>query len=198
MTPDETALVLTKASAFDQRTIGEADVMAWHSVLEDIPVDDALQAVSNHYRDSTTRLWPADVRRLAAEIDYKRRGAIRKAELEAKQPALPSAPADPRRVKELVREVAAKLPVVESVRIHERAKTRARNERGRPEPLKPRQFHKPEKPKKKPRYEDPVSDDVARMATRYLIDGYEPEVVSEKFAISRKWCEKTARKFRAT
>ena len=193
MTPDETALVLTKAAAFDQRTIGEADVMAWYSVLEDVPVDDALQAVSDHYRESTSRLWPADVRRLAAEIDHKRRGAERQRQLEAAEPpALPAAPADPERVKELVREVVAKLPIVDSDRIRERAIQRARKERGRPDP--PRRKEK-KRLTGKETWPPPQTDDIAALATRYLLDGYTPADVSERLRVSKRWCEKTLRRF---
>ena len=195
MTPDETALVLTKASAFDQRTIGEADVMAWHSVLEDVPAEDALQAVSDHYRESTSRLWPADVRRLAGAIDYRRRGARRAQELAAQLPELPAAPADPERVKALVREVITALPVVESVRIYERAKARARKEHGRPEPEKRR-------PKTrltgKENWPPPQTDDLAAFATRYLIDGYSAAEVSQRLSVSKRWCEKTLRRLGKT
>lgn len=189
MTPDETALVLTKASAFDQRTIGESDVMAWHSVLGDIPIGDALEAVSNHYRESTSRLWPADVRRLAAEIDHKRRGRARAAQL-APPPALPSAPADPDRVKALVREVVAALPIVDSDRIRERARLRAARERGRPEPQR-------RKEKKrltgKETWPDPQTAEIAQQTTAYLAVGHEPEKVSELLRVSLKWCRRTAR-----
>lgn len=194
MTPDEVAVVLSKASAFDQRTIGEADVMAWHEVLADIPVDDALQAVTEHYRECTTRLWPADLLRLAAQIDHRRRGAIRRAELAAKEPpALPVAPADPERVAKLIREVIAGLPSTDSDRIRERAKQRAHKERGRPEPVR-------RKTKKrltgKEQWPNPQTDDIAAFATRYLLEGYSPADVSDRLRVSKRWCEKTARKFK--
>lgn len=184
--------VLAKASAFDQRTVGDADVLAWYEVLAEVPRDDALQAVTEHYRASTTRLWPADVLRIAREIDHKRRGAIRRAELDAKEAAearaLPATPADPDRVKALVREVVAALPVVDSDRIHERARQRARKERGRPEPAK-------RKTKKrltgKEQWPPPQTDDIAALAIRYLIDGYSPADVSERLRVSKRWCEKT-------
>jgi hypothetical protein len=80
MTPGETARVLSKAAAFDQRTIGEADVMAWHEALADLDASDALAAVSRHYADSEQRIMPVHVRRLATEINRDRRRALREAE----------------------------------------------------------------------------------------------------------------------
>lgn len=65
MTPAEAAKLLAKAAAFDQRTIGRADALAWAEVLADISFDDALDAVTTHYAESTERLMPAHVRRIA-------------------------------------------------------------------------------------------------------------------------------------
>jgi hypothetical protein len=68
VTPDETALVLAKAALVDMRTIGEPDVMAWHEILADVELNDALAAVTRHYRDSTDRIMPAHVRKLARAV----------------------------------------------------------------------------------------------------------------------------------
>src|SRR6266498_864439 len=64
MTPGDVARVLTKAAAYDQRTIGEADVLAWHEILAPYELVDALEAVTRHYRDSTERVMPAQLRKL--------------------------------------------------------------------------------------------------------------------------------------
>ena len=61
MTPAEVARVLAKASAFDQRTIGEADVAAWHEVVGRYEYADALAAVAGHYAVTRDRLMPADL-----------------------------------------------------------------------------------------------------------------------------------------
>lgn len=61
----EVALVLTKAAAYDRRTVGEADAKAWHEVLSDVELVDALAAVARYYRDETAWLMPAHLRRLA-------------------------------------------------------------------------------------------------------------------------------------
>lgn len=63
MTPAETARVLAKASAFDQRTVGQADVLAWHEALADLDFADAMAAVTRHYADHTERIMPAHIRR---------------------------------------------------------------------------------------------------------------------------------------
>jgi hypothetical protein len=62
MTPAETAEALTVAAAFDRRTIGEADVLAWHAALGDLDLDDVKDAIVGHYRDSRDWLMPADIR----------------------------------------------------------------------------------------------------------------------------------------
>lgn len=62
MTPDETVDLLTVAAAFDQRTVGEGDAMAWHAVVGDLDFTDAKQAVIAHYTDTAERVMPAHVR----------------------------------------------------------------------------------------------------------------------------------------
>ncbi|MFI0233110.1 hypothetical protein [Streptomyces sp. NPDC017086] len=62
MTPAETAALLSFAAAFDRRTLGEADVLAWHTVLSDITFDAAKQAVAAHYAVETRWIMPADIR----------------------------------------------------------------------------------------------------------------------------------------
>lgn len=83
MNRSETAVLLAKVSAFDQRTVGEADVLAWHDVLGDLDLADALAAVSGHYRDSTDRIMPADVRRGVRELRAERRRLAEKAAIRA-------------------------------------------------------------------------------------------------------------------
>lgn len=61
MTPAETAELLTMAAAFDRRTIGKADVMAWHAALADHDLDDAREALIEHYRETRDWLMPADL-----------------------------------------------------------------------------------------------------------------------------------------
>lgn len=72
MTPADIARVLAKAAAFDQRTVGEADILAWYDAIGDLDPTDALEAVSRHYRESTDRLMPAHIRRIAAQLVRER------------------------------------------------------------------------------------------------------------------------------
>lgn len=76
MTPAEVARMLAQVQAFDRRTVGEADVAAWSLVLVDVELNDALQAVTRHYAESTEWLMPAHLRALVAEIRRERRRAI--------------------------------------------------------------------------------------------------------------------------
>lgn len=61
MTPAEAARVLTLAACYDGRPVGEADAVAWASLLEDVPGDKALEAVKDYYRSETRRIMPADI-----------------------------------------------------------------------------------------------------------------------------------------
>jgi hypothetical protein len=79
MTPEQTGQILAAAAARDARTVGLADVLAWHEDIGDLDYPDALAAVSRHYRDSTDRIMPAHVRRIAAEIQRERIRATRQA-----------------------------------------------------------------------------------------------------------------------
>lgn len=73
MNRTDVVTLLAKVTAFDQRTVGEADVLAWHDVLGDLDLADALAAVSMHYRESTERIMPAHIRKLVREIRAERR-----------------------------------------------------------------------------------------------------------------------------
>lgn len=77
MTPEDVIDVLAKAAAFDQRTVGQADVLAWHEILQRLERDDALAAVTRHYAESRERLMPADVLRHARSVREDRRGRER-------------------------------------------------------------------------------------------------------------------------
>lgn len=72
MTPADIAELLTMCAAFDRRTIGRADALAWHQVLADLDYADARQAVADHY--SSTREWimPVDIRQRVKAIRERR------------------------------------------------------------------------------------------------------------------------------
>lgn len=40
----------------------------------------------------------------------------------------------------------------------------------------------------------PVDDGVAKLATRYLLDGYRPDEVAERLGVDRGWCRRIARR----
>lgn len=186
MTPADTARVLAKAAAFDQRTIGRTDVAAWHEALADIAADDALDAVTAHYRATSNRLMPSDVRRIAVAKRNERhdRAAI----------AAPLGVATGERsddVKALIASVVAALPTTESERTHARAVARARAERGRPE--RPAAANR--RGRKSADYPPPQSDDIAALATRYLLDGHSPSEVADRLAVSRRWCQRAIAHF---
>lgn len=61
MTRAETAGLLALCSAFDSRTIGDTDVLAWYDLLVNTPYDDAKAAVRAHYARESSRIMPADL-----------------------------------------------------------------------------------------------------------------------------------------
>jgi len=83
MTIEETIDLLTAAAAFDRRTVGKADAVAWHAVVGDLDLDDCRAAVLAHYSDSTDWLMPAHVR--------KRVRAMRRDRIDRAIPAAPPA-----------------------------------------------------------------------------------------------------------
>ncbi len=72
MTPDEVAVVLSKAALVDNRTIGEEEVMAWHEIVHRLDLNDALIAVARHYAETRDRLMPADLIRHARIVRDER------------------------------------------------------------------------------------------------------------------------------
>lgn len=61
MTPSETAELLTLMAAYDRRTIGAADVAAWHREVGPHTLADCQDAVIAHYGSSREWVMPADV-----------------------------------------------------------------------------------------------------------------------------------------
>lgn len=79
MTPADTGKVLMKIAAYDQRTVGAADIAAWHEVIGGMELADALAAVTRHYASSEQRIMPVHVRRLATDIRRERHRIEREA-----------------------------------------------------------------------------------------------------------------------
>jgi hypothetical protein len=61
--PSEAALVLTKCAAFDSRTIGEADAIAWAEALSsaNCSLQDSLRGVTEHYTTTSSRIMPLEL-----------------------------------------------------------------------------------------------------------------------------------------
>lgn len=72
MLKSETAMLLAKAALIDNRNIDQATVEAWHEIISDIDYADALQAITNHRRESTEYLTPAHIVAGAKKIRAER------------------------------------------------------------------------------------------------------------------------------
>lgn len=57
----EVAKLMTRASAMDNRIVTEEKVEAWFEVLHSVPYEFAVQAVNNHFKESTDYLLPAHI-----------------------------------------------------------------------------------------------------------------------------------------
>lgn len=77
MNLSETADLLTAMSAFDRRTIGDGDVIAWQAVLSDASFEDCVEAVKRYYAEQTEWMMPAHVRRLVRDIHGEREAMAR-------------------------------------------------------------------------------------------------------------------------
>ncbi|MCZ7376525.1 hypothetical protein [Micromonospora sp. WMMC250] len=103
MNATDIANVLAKAAAFDQRTVGQADILAWHEALHDLDAADALAAVTRHYASSEQRLMPVHVRRIASDLARERHRVARE---EAERLALEATAADAVTVRDRSADVA--------------------------------------------------------------------------------------------
>ena len=66
MKKSEAAQLLAWCAAFDQRTIGDADVLAWSEALSspwvpNLGLEEAQAAVTAHYQATAQRIAPADI-----------------------------------------------------------------------------------------------------------------------------------------
>lgn len=72
MNIEQTAVILAKVAALDNRNDTDAAVLAWHEAIGDLDYRDALEAVAIHRRESTEYLMPAHIRRIAAQLRKER------------------------------------------------------------------------------------------------------------------------------
>lgn len=74
MTPEDVIDVLSKAGAYDNRTIGHVEVAAWHELVGRYERGDALEAVGRHYTETRERMMPADlIKQIKAVREDRRR-----------------------------------------------------------------------------------------------------------------------------
>lgn len=64
MNTQECIDLLAVVAAYDRRTVGESDVLAWSAALTDLPLDPCKRAVIEYYSRETTWLMPAHLRKL--------------------------------------------------------------------------------------------------------------------------------------
>lgn len=82
ITHEETAAILAKLAACDQRTVGRADLAVWHEILNlakpPITCDDALAGIAEWHAEQTDgRMRPAHVIQTAHRVAYHRAGRER-------------------------------------------------------------------------------------------------------------------------
>ena len=72
MNAGETSRILALCASYDRRKTGEADVLAWHRIIGDLPFTDCEQAVLAHYGETTDWIMPAHVRNRVKEARRER------------------------------------------------------------------------------------------------------------------------------
>ncbi len=82
----QTAQLVALIQIGDNRRVDRAVIAAWHDLVQDLPLDDALEAVRVHRRESTDYLLPAHV-----IAGVKR---LRGARLAAAEPPMPDVDPD--------------------------------------------------------------------------------------------------------
>jgi hypothetical protein len=74
----ETAQALGLAQAYDNRTVGEVNVRAWHAILGDCDAADVMEAIRRHYAVETTWIMPAHIRLSVGVMVSERKNAERR------------------------------------------------------------------------------------------------------------------------
>lgn len=78
MNISETSNALALAQAYDNRTVGEMNVRAWHAILGDLGAADVMEAIRRHYAETDAWVMPAHIRRAVADIELERARAARR------------------------------------------------------------------------------------------------------------------------
>jgi hypothetical protein len=74
---NETTQALALAQAFDNRTVGEFNIRAWHAVLGDADAADVMAAIRDHYAEHTEWIMPAHIRTAVRDMVNQREMAAR-------------------------------------------------------------------------------------------------------------------------
>lgn len=91
----ETTQALALAQAFDNRTVGEMNIRAWHAVIGDCDYRDVVQAIQEHYGSTTDWVMPAHILGRVAVMKQKRAAAERDTGWAPGQAGIPRAEALP-------------------------------------------------------------------------------------------------------
>lgn len=73
---NETSAVLAKIQSFDNRTVDEVNIMAWHEILEPFALQDCLQAVVKYFSRYSAWIMPAHILDHVREIESARRSTF--------------------------------------------------------------------------------------------------------------------------
>ena len=188
MIPEDIPRLLAMAAARDNRKANQGMALAWFQDLGDLDFDVAVEAMNRHYRTSDAYLMPVHIRRLAEEVDRERRRAAREAreaiEKAQERLALDDRPLSDRsaELQALIRATSEKLSSPEAS--HQRALRVARGMKGRP--VIPPKAKRTDKAKRAD-FGPPKTPESAALARQYLADGYTPEDLTQRLAISAKW-----------
>jgi hypothetical protein len=68
----ETVDLLSTVAAYDQRTVGKTDAVAWHHIVRDLDAALAFEAVVIHHKTSAERIKPAHVVALVKQMRQDR------------------------------------------------------------------------------------------------------------------------------
>jgi hypothetical protein len=78
MNLEQVAQALGLAQAYDNRTVGEVNVRAWHAILGDLGAADVMEAIRRHYAEKDEWIMPAHIRRAVERIELEQARAARK------------------------------------------------------------------------------------------------------------------------
>ena len=80
MNVKDATVLLGKCAAFDNRKPTQATVLAWSEALDDMPVQDALNFVTQHYAASRDWIMPSDLNREWHQLRRLRQDAVPQAQ----------------------------------------------------------------------------------------------------------------------